>query len=425
MLTYFQLESKDSRVPKYKNKSKLNSKTLTTKEQAESLKKKVYSILDKANSEFSAERRVSRRAATLVVKKSLKTTLGLQYSLREHRALKALSEFLNFSQSGKMVSKSVEEFTDLLPMGHPNSTKQHSMTASAFANARLLWVLADPRISEEAKPLVASVLVDAKDSPSYLYALTRLEYDTDSALPLQALIAAYGGGNSRAARSARARLQRRDKYGRFAFQGGGLSVNVRRSNGNINRLTGRTVADTPSSSIIETPDGKIYSINEDSEGQLPGEYVKAILENTPDGVSPVPAIVKTGDPVVDEKDLVTLEMPPGFKKDESYKGVGTKYTDDAYDVIKFDKPSTQTRDRIGAAVKYATANDLPEIDQKKKGEDGKIWNEDKPIFEISRRGDKSFAFTQSWADTQESIEVDEPRLDASEGRTPELSRDEK
>ena len=425
MLTYFQLESKDSRVPRYQNRSKLNSKTLTTKEQAESLKKKVYSILDKANSEFSAERRVSRRAATLVVKKSLKTTLGLQYSLREHRALKALSEFLNFSQSGKMVSKSVEEFTDLLPMGHPNSTKQHSMTASAFANARLLWVLADPRISEEAKPLVASVLVDAKDSPSYLYALTRLEYDTDSALPLQALIAAYGGGNSRAARSARARLQRRDKYGRFAFQGGGLSINVRRSNGNINRLTGRTVADTPSSSIIETPDGKIYSINEDSEGQLPGEYVKAILENTPDGVSPVPAIVKTGDPVVDEKDLVTLEMPPGFKKDESYKGVGTKYTDDAYDVIKFDKPSTQTRDRIGAAVKYATANDLPEIDQKKKGEDGKIWNEDKPIFEISRRGDKSFAFTQSWADTQESIEVDEPRLDASEGRTPELSRDEK
>jgi antirestriction protein ArdC/DNA polymerase III epsilon subunit-like protein len=412
-------------VPRYQNRSKLNSKTLTTRDQAESLKKKVYSILDKANSEFSAERRVSRRAATLVVKKSLKTTLGLQYSLREHRALKALSEFLNFSQTGKMVSKSVEEFTDLLPMGHPESTKKHSMTASAFANARLLWVLADPRISEEAKPLVASVLVDAKDSPSYLYALTRLEYDTDSALPLQALIAAYGGGNSREARSARARLQRRDKYGRFAFQGGGLSVNVRRSNGNINRLTGRTVADTPSSSIIETPDGKIYSINEDSGGQLPGEYVKAILENTPDGISPVPAIVKTGDPVVDEKDLVTLEVPPGFKKDESYKGVGTRYTDDAYDVIKFDKPSTQTRDRIGAAVKYATANDLPEIDQKKKGEDGKIWNQDKPIFEISRRGGKAFAFTQSWADTQESIEVDEPRLDASEGRTPELSRDEK
>ena len=413
---------------RHSHKLSLSNKTLSTKEQAKRLKKKVYSIVDKANSEFSAERRISRRAATLVVKKSLLSTVGLEYSLREYRALKSLSEFINLAHHDKSVSTSVDQFTDLLPVGHPSSTKPHAMTASAFAQARLNWVLADPRIPSESKPLVASVLVDSPTSESYIYSMTRIESDPNNSIPIQALIASYGGGNSRAARSLRARLQRRDRYGRFAYMGGGLRALFRRGDGSVVSFTGEPVAESANGIVVESPDGKLREIKSDSnvknlEGNdpsadLPVEFIKARLEieGLEDGFSPTPARVKTGDPIVDEADVAILDMPPGFRVDDSYKGAGTKYTDDAYDVIKHDKPSPETRDRIGKATKELDAADR-DIILNKKGDGGKTWNAEKPVYEISRRGSKTpFAFTQSWADTQERIADDEPAMDFQEGR---------
>jgi len=413
---------------RHSHKLSLSNKTLSTKEQAKRLKKKVYSIVDKANSEFSAERRISRRAATLVVKKSLLSTVGLEYSLREYRALKSLSEFINLAHHDKSVSTSVDQFTDLLPVGHPSSTKPHAMTASAFAQARLNWVLADPRIPSESKPLVASVLVDSPTSESYIYSMTRIESDPNNSIPIQALIASYGGGNSRAARSLRARLQRRDRYGRFAYMGGGLRALFRRGDGSVVSFTGEPVAESANGIVVESPDGKLREIKSDSnvknlEGNdssadLPVEFIKARLEieGLEDGFSPTPARVKTGDPIVDEADVAILDMPPGFRVDDSYKGSGTKYTDDAYDVIKHDKPSPETRDRIGKATKELDAADR-DIILNKKGDGGKTWNAEKPVYEISRRGSKTpFAFTQSWADTQERIADDEPAMDFQEGR---------
>lgn len=414
---------------RHPHKLSLNNKTLSTREQAKKLKKKVYAIVDKANSEFSAERRVSRRAATLVVKKSLVDSVGLEYSLREYRALKALSEFINLAHNNKSITASVNNFTDLLPVGHPSSTKKHTMTASAFTHARLRWVLADPRIPFEAKPLVASVLVDAPDSESYIYSLTRLESDPDSSVPLQSLIAAFGDGNSSAARSLRARMQRRDRYGRFAFMGGGMRALIERARGaGIYSFTADPVAETDDGIVVETPDGVLRKIKvdanvknlpgNDSKADLPVEFIKARLElkDSKDGFSPTPARVKTGDPVIKEEDLEILDMPPGFRKDDSYKGPGEKYTDDAYDVIKHDKPSPETRTRIEKATKALDAADRDLI-QDKKGEDGKIWDADRPVYEISRRGAKTpFAFTQSWADTQDQIADDEPKMDFEEGR---------
>lgn len=415
---------------KHPHRLSLHNKTLSTKEQAKKLKKKVYAIVDKANSEFSAERRISRRAATLVVKKSLVNSVGLEYSLREYRALKALSEFINLAHHDKSITASVNQFTNLLPVGHPSSTKKHAMTASAFTHARLRWVLADPRIPFEAKPLVASVLTDAPDSESYIYSLTRLESDPDSTVPLQALIAAFGDGNSSAARSFRARLQRRDRFGRFAYMGGGMRALIERAKGaGIYSFTAEPVAETDDGIVVETPDGVLRKIKtdsavknlpgNDSKADLPVQFVPARLEleGSKDGFSPTPARVKTGDPVIKEEDLEILDMPPGFRKDESYKGPGEKYTDDAYDVIKHDKPSPETRTRIEKATKALDAIDKDLI-QDKKGEGGKIWDAERPVYEISRRGAKSpFAFTQSWADTQDKIADDEPKMDFEEGRT--------
>jgi hypothetical protein len=62
-----------------------------------------------------------------------------------------------------------------------------------------------------------------------------------------------------------------------------------------------------------------------------GEYVKAVLP-TPDGYSPEPIVPSVTDEVINEKDLVFVDAPNGWVKDENYKELGDnveKYVDSA------------------------------------------------------------------------------------------------
>lgn len=268
------------------------------------------------------------------------------------------------------------------------------MSASAFSYERARWVAADPRIDDsEVRSLVASLLTSDPGSPEYVYLSSRISSIPHKSAPLVALIAAFGDGNSRAARSARARLQRRDRKGRFAWMGGGMSTLVRRKNGTVNRLTGRFVAQgvgDDNTFDIEAPDGTLYRVPATSS-----EAVKAVIpsDEAPDGYSSAPADVPSGANVVDEDSLVKIEAPQGFRKDKFYGGLGTRYTDDAYDVIKYD------------AGDPASANLLRD------------QNTDKPVYAVYRQGsDNPVGVSQSWADTQASIRADEPLLDEEEGR---------
>jgi flagellar biosynthesis GTPase FlhF len=152
-------------------------------------------------------------------------------------------------------------------------------------------------------------------------------------IPGEALIAATDG-NSFESRSARARRQRRDRKGRFAYEGGGIRALIRRINGEIFSISGRVVANAKNSRDVEVefPDGKIAEVN-----PVKGEYIKAVLP-TPDGYSPEPIVPSVTEEVIDEKDLVFVDAPNGWVKDEDYKDFGDKverYVDSNKEFVVF------------------------------------------------------------------------------------------
>ena len=378
--------------------------------QAEKIRYDALAMVASANESVPTERKVSPNTALIVVSRSLSRTKHHTFPMRRHLAIKELSSFLALAHRNKDAAP-VYVHTDLLPIGHPASKRHHAMTASAVMREQARWIFAGIDADEDIKSLVASALISG-NPVEYEYVTTRLSAMENGGSVLKALLAAIGDGNSWLARSLRARKQRRDKDGQFAFQGGGFSLSIEMPDGSIRRLTGRTVSEngnTEGTDIeIETPDGKIYQV-EASKGQ----YVMAILDSTPDGYSPTPAIHKSGDPLTKQADLKTVEMPSGFRRDDSYTGPGTKYTDDAYVVIKHDGPSRETRDIIDRANDAAARRNIAAPAIKR---DGNAWDPDKPLFEIYRESGsaKGRGFAQNWADAQDLIQADEPLMDEDE-----------
>jgi hypothetical protein len=366
----------------------------TAKEQLLRVHAAASAMVASANESVPTERKISQRSVERIVNRAFSRTADSTFSERKYHTLRDVSDFIAMSHHGKS-NYSVARNRDLLPIGNPMSTRKHLMSLSAFAYERARWVAADPRIEDtEIRTLVASLLTSSPGSPEYTYYASRISSIPHKSSPLVALIAAFGDGNSRAARSARARLQRRDRKGRFAWMGGGMSALVRRNNGTVNRLTGRFVAQgigDDNTFDIETPDGNLYRVPATSS-----EAVKAVISSDefPDGYSPAPADVTTSADIVDEADLVKIEAPQGFRKDKFWGGIGTRYTDDAYDVVKYEPGEPGSEDLV------------PDQDNSK------------PVYAVFRNGeeDSPIDVTQSWADAQAAIRADEPKLDAEEGR---------
>jgi len=271
------------------------------------LNARIDALVASANDGTPAQRRVNLGAAREVVRRSLKSTQGRAFSQREHIALTALSHFITLAQRDKSVALYPAN-TDLLPLGHPRSTASNALTAFALREHRARWFAADHRVLDEHRALVASALAAEYGSMEHFYALSMLEQLNDGSA-LVALVASFGDGNSRAARSARARRQRRDRFGRFAYQGGGLRSLLRFGDGSVRSLTGSYVKDSDDgeSFDVETPDGTLYRIPASK-----AESVKAVLFDSPDGFSPMPAKYDSSDPIIDVADLVKIDMPSGY-----------------------------------------------------------------------------------------------------------------
>ena len=344
----------------------MNNKN-SVKNQVALLRVQVRSIIDEANASMPAERQVHLKSALAVIKRSLDTTRSLAFEVREFQALRELSSFITLAQKNKSLNAQPKN-TDLLPVGHPASTASHAMTASALRNAQIQWLLSDVRISDDAKPLLASAFSAVPDSPEHKYAMTRLSLMTESKVPLEALVAAFGDGNSVAARRARAMLQRRDRKGRFAYQGGGISALIKRANGVVERLTGHTVSSSPDGKTVrvELPNGKLVDVPVDS-----GEFIKAVLNPTADGFSGVPAKHSASDTVVDEASLQYYEAPHGFHPDDSHTGAGKGYTDDSYNVVKNDDGTFSISQR-GTGVDLGTANSWSEVQKTLQSDDANL-----------------------------------------------------
>jgi antirestriction protein ArdC/DNA polymerase III epsilon subunit-like protein len=397
---------------------KKSKRVFSTREQARIIRSEALAILEKVNEFSSTSRRVSKKSAYKVISRSLHASRDLPFSIRKHQALSDLSDYITLAKHNKV--NGFKSFnTDLLPVSHPRSTKVTTMTASAMLEAQMRWVIDDPRITDDnAKALIASAMMSHPDSPEHIYTMKRIELLPQGTVSLEALVAAYGDGNSRAARSARAKLQRRDRKGRFAEMFGTFKLILGLRDGGKASATGRILGQnifSPDLLDMELSNGRIAAVPI-SQGEQPEAFL--------DDVSPEArekGYVRASDmdidgnaPVVDEDSLVFMDAPSGFREDKDYRGSGKKYTDEAFDVTVFDKPSPETRDVIDAAIKRSRELDIDDPKQIKLGEDGKLWDPDRKLFAVNRRGEKTqFAFAQNWKDALEETRRRE-KLDEQE-----------
>jgi antirestriction protein ArdC/superfamily I DNA/RNA helicase/DNA polymerase III epsilon subunit-like protein len=398
--------------------------TYSTRQQARLIRNEALQMIEAANEFTTNTRRVNRRSAFRVISRSLHSSEGLPFSVRKHQALTELSNYIALAKHNKVVGLTAFN-TDLLPLTHPRSTRAHSMTASAMVRTHIQWVIDDPRITnEDAKALIASAMLAPANSPEKIYAITRLENLPQGHVPLEALTAAYGGGNSAAAKRARVALQLRDRIGRWVEMFGGLGIKVKRRDGSTSALTGRAVGQnifSPQLADVELEDGRIVAMPiRQARGSnfLPSPAAKK------DGFTPAGSTADDmDDPIIDEADLTFMESPSSFEKDERGSAQGTtKYTDQAYDVVKFDD-NKRALASLTETNKRRADQDLDDAAVDKQGEtdpdSGKqFWDPEKPIYAVSRRGGTPFAYTQNWNDAQQRIQADQRFLDEEEGRTP-------
>jgi len=345
--------------------------------QAIDLRDRVLSIVDDSNFSTSTARKITKKAAFSVVMRSLEASKRLPLSLREHLAMKELNNYIALAKHNKSDFFYATN-TDLLPISHPRSTREHSMTASALRISRSRWFAADPRITDErAKAVLASAFESVPGSVEHLYYSSILLSLPQGIVPGDALIAATDG-NSSESRSARARRQRRDRKGRFAYEGGGIRALIRRASGEIFSISGRVVANAKNSRDVEVefPDGKIAQVN-----PAKGEYVKAVLP-TPDGYSPKPIVPSVSDEVINEKDLVFLDAPNGWVKDEAFKDFGDKverYVDSNKEFVVFaSKKDDGTKDyqilNAKSAEEIDVVNTWAEVQDRLEGKEDQILN---------------------------------------------------
>lgn len=403
---------------------KKSETTFSTRQQARNIRSEALTLIETANEFTTNTRRVNRRSAFRVISRSLHSSEGLPFSVRKHQALVDLSNYISLAKHNKVVGLTACN-TDLLPLTHPRSTRMHSMTASAIIRSQIKWITDDPRITDEgARVLLASAMLAPLNSPEKLYAITRLENLPQGRIPLEALTAAYGGGNSAAAKRARVALQLRDRVGRWVKMFGGLGIKVKRRDGSTQSLSGRAVGQniySPQLADVELGDGRIVAV---PIRQARGSNFLASPAARKNGFTPAGSTADDmDDPIIEEADLTFMESPSSFDKDERGSKQGTtKYTDQAYDVVKFDDNKRALTD-LTETNKRRAAQDLDDAAVDKQGEidpdSGKqFWDPDRPVYAVSRRGGTPFAYTQSWNDAQQRIQANQVFLDEEEGRKP-------
>ncbi len=309
--------------------------------QREQLKNAVRSAVAKNNKQCAVQRQVSIYSAITVANRHLATTRKQSADARLFGALRAVNAFLSLATHANFSTASRAN-TDLLPVGHPYSTRKHALTASALRSERAQWIAADAYIESSLRALVASVYATQRGSVNRVFGVLKLQEHT-KVLPRyitlgdgDALTAGLLGlgGNSSAARRARVKLQRRDRKGRFAEMGGGFSFNVNLGGGRFASVSGRVVGAIGDADDIEIevrgrddiPDG-IYTV-----ASSKGLAVRAILQDK--------SYDSDRDTKDSSKDAVTLL--PGRAAPASFKEVSkNEYkTEDGYKVTKDEEQGT-------------------------------------------------------------------------------------
>jgi antirestriction protein ArdC/DNA polymerase III epsilon subunit-like protein len=295
----------------------------------------------KANEGHQGSRLATDGVILQVALRAIDEAANQAFSVRKHKVMTEVSHFMALLQKDKVITASAKN-TDLLPIAHPRSSQMHMFDIQTLLAARARWIADDPSIKDdEVRAMVASMLMAPEDSPERQYYIARLENLPQGQVPVRALVAAFKLG----ANKGFWRFQRRDRKGRFAWMGGGVSAPVRGEDGVVRRLSGRTVSAGVGPGAqndyfdLEYSPGKIARVPakaaEASKAYLPSPDAK-------DGLSPVKARVKSGDLVLDAKDVEYPDAPSGFTKVEGKKEASSK--------PKAQADAPKWKDRFGRSI---------------------------------------------------------------------------
>lgn len=148
----------------------------------------VMSLLASANESAPLERKLMKAVVLEVTDRALVKTISLfaNAELREFKVIREVSDFISAAVKGTQ-PKITQDNNDLLPMGHPFSLMTYEssqfITQADVNEYKALYASADPRISEEAKPLVASAMRARPNSVERKYLTAKLDSMGTSAVP--------------------------------------------------------------------------------------------------------------------------------------------------------------------------------------------------------------------------------------------------
>lgn len=150
----------------------------------------IQAIVASVNRVTPVQRQVPIYDALAVAGRSLARTVRefTNPSKRAFTAIREVSDFVNTAVSGTPTRIGVEHY-DLLPIGHPLSTKQVEITDADRKGFEADWFAADPRISEEFRPVVASAYLSSPNSVDRKYAVAHLEALGYDDIPMEVVVA--------------------------------------------------------------------------------------------------------------------------------------------------------------------------------------------------------------------------------------------
>lgn len=389
----------------------------------QTLSEMIDTLLASANKDVPEVRQVVKRTAMEVVERSLYKTIGVSdLENRVFTAKRELSDFLNMAINGHQPVVAGGH-TDLLPIGHPLSTNPAEVSLRTRSLSESEWVSADPRISEEFRPLVASIYLTSPGSVEHNFLVARLESADIKDVPKDVVLAVtaagspFGGGNSFLDRSARAKLQRRDRLGRFAFMGGGARAFIQLANGFIQSAVGRFVgvgtdSDTFDVEFIDDPvlGTGIYRMKTKNVAGVKAfiRNLRGMLKN----VRPKSATYAR-EYAIPFNELQRLDAPNGWELDVAPLGSNDRHKK------KFnaaDGYALRQYDRVEDIPSFAENSKNRNVEVKGLGKKGEI-DPNKPVYELytdpanSKDKDKFdsdeqtlIGYFQSWGDIQSAAQ---------------------
>ena len=133
----------------------------------------IENLIEEANFGLDEIRHVPYDSVFKVIDRTITASASLTRESKRFAVRKAVTNFVSLVASGRPENGTIEH-ADLLPLAHPESQAAHNLSYDELRTLRADWVAADPRVSEKARPVVASALSATPGDIQQLHSATRL-----------------------------------------------------------------------------------------------------------------------------------------------------------------------------------------------------------------------------------------------------------